>query len=47
MFFRSFFRSFFYCKKCGSIANDKICPHPNELHIDFSGSNMRDVLVSG
>ncbi|MCL7411754.1 MAG: sulfate adenylyltransferase [Methanosarcinaceae archaeon] len=42
-----FFRSFFYCKKCGSIANDKICPHPNELHIDFSGSNMRDVLVSG
>ncbi len=23
-----FFRSFYYCKKCGSVVNEKICPHP-------------------
>ena len=42
-----FFRSFFYCKKCRSIANDKICPHTEEQHINFSGTRMRDVLTSG
>ena len=39
-----FFRSFFYCKKCGSVENDKICPHGEEHHINFSGTKMRGLL---
>jgi sulfate adenylyltransferase len=42
-----FFRSFFYCKKCGSVENDKICPHGEEHHINFSGTKMRGLLLNG
>lgn len=40
-----FFRSFYYCKKCESIVNDKICPHPPEYHKNFSGTKMRDKII--
>jgi sulfate adenylyltransferase len=39
-----FFRSFFYCKKCLSVVNDKICPHGPETQIQFSGTKIRDLL---
>lgn len=42
-----FFRSFSYCKKCGSVVNEKICPHPPTDHIQFSGTKIRDLLVKG
>jgi len=42
-----FFRSFSYCRTCGSVVNEKICPHPHEEHIQFSGTKIRDLLVSG
>jgi len=42
-----FFRSFFYCKKCGSVVNDKICPHGEEYHVNFSGTNIRKLLRGG
>jgi sulfate adenylyltransferase len=42
-----FFKSFFYCKKCGSIANEKICPHEGDEIINFSGSKIRGRLVDG
>lgn len=42
-----FFRSFFYCKKCGGVVNEKICPHPKEYHINFSGSKIREMLLKG
>ncbi|NHJ20063.1 MAG: sulfate adenylyltransferase [Candidatus Lokiarchaeota archaeon] len=42
-----FFRSFSYCSKCNSIVNDKICPHSADLHKFFSGSQIRDTLLSG
>ncbi len=42
-----FFRSFSYCKTCGSVVNDKICPHPPAEHIQFSGTRIRDLLVAG
>jgi sulfate adenylyltransferase len=42
-----FFRSFSYCKKCGSVVNEKICPHPPADHIPFSGTKIRDLLVKG
>ena len=41
-----FFMSFFFCKKCNSIANDKTCPHPQSDHIDFAGKIIREKLVS-
>jgi sulfate adenylyltransferase len=40
-----FFMSFFFCKKCNSIANDKTCPHPQADHVDFAGKIIRDKLV--
>jgi sulfate adenylyltransferase len=40
-----FFMSFFYCNKCGGIANDKVCPHNDR--IDFSGTKMRQMIESG
>jgi sulfate adenylyltransferase len=42
-----FFKSFFFCKKCGSIANEKICPHEGDDIINFSGSKIRGRLVEG
>lgn len=42
-----FFRSFFYCKKCGAPVNEKICPHPESDHIQYSGTKMRDILLKG
>ena len=42
-----FFRSFFYCKKCGSISNEKTCPHGENFHINFSGTKIRALLHKG
>lgn len=42
-----FFRSFFYCKKCRSIANEKTCPHSEEHHVNFSGTKIRGLLQKG
>ncbi len=40
-----FFTAFFYCRKCGSVANEKTCPHDGSLRIDFSGTWLRKVLM--
>lgn len=42
-----FFRSFYFCKKCNSVVNEKICPHPPEEHINFSGTKIREMLLKG
>jgi len=42
-----FFRSFSRCTKCGSIVNDKICPHDLEHHVMFSGTKIRKLLRNG
>jgi sulfate adenylyltransferase len=42
-----FFKSFFYCKKCSCMANEKTCPHDTREHIDFSGTKIREMLKSG
>jgi sulfate adenylyltransferase len=42
-----FFRSFSRCIKCGSVVNDKICPHDQENHINFSGKKIREILNNG
>jgi len=40
-----FFTAFFYCQRCGSIANEKTCPHGAEDRIDFSGTQLRQALT--
>ncbi len=42
-----FFRSFFYCKKCGGVANEKTCPHGEDKRINFSGTKIRELLSQG
>jgi len=41
-----FFRSFFHCKKCGGVENEKVCPHGEEDRVNFSGTRMRKLLMS-
>lgn len=41
------FRSFFYCKKCASIANDKVCPHGGDDIVNFAGKKIRELLSKG
>lgn len=42
-----FFSSYFYCRKCGGIANEKTCPHDEEDHMDFSGTKIRMLIKEG
>ena len=42
-----FFKSFFRCQKCASIANDKTCPHADDHIINFAGRAIRQTLVDG
>lgn len=42
-----FFREFFYCNKCAGIANEKICPHPEEDRLTFSGTKLRKMFLAG
>jgi sulfate adenylyltransferase len=42
-----FFSSFFYCRHCGAVANDKTCPHGDDERIAFSGTLLRNLLSGG
>jgi sulfate adenylyltransferase len=42
-----FMREFFYCNKCGGIANEKICPHPESDRLTFSGTKLRKMFLAG
>jgi len=42
-----FFRTFFYCKRCGMVANEKTCPHSEESRVNFSGTRIRKMLSLG
>ena len=42
-----FFRAFYYCKRCQSVVNEKICPHPASEQVQFSGTKIRELLVKG
>jgi len=41
------FPSFFYCKRCVSIANINTCPHNQSDHLEFSGTLMRRLIEEG
>ena len=42
-----FFESFFHCRKCGGVTNQKTCPHGTEHRLSFSGTKMRELLKNG
>jgi sulfate adenylyltransferase len=42
-----FFNTFSYCKRCGGVVNEKICPHGPEDQLSFSGTRMRELIVGG
>ena len=42
-----FFTSFFMCRKCGSVVNEKTCPHGPEHQEQFSGTLLRNLMTSG
>ncbi|USH00433.1 sulfate adenylyltransferase [Thermococcus argininiproducens] len=42
-----FFKEFFYCRRCGSIVNERICPHPMEDREYFSGTKIRNMIREG
>ena len=41
------FRSFYYCRKCLSVTNERVCPHGPEDHVNFSGTALRAQLMRG
>lgn len=42
-----FFKEFFYCRRCGSIVNERICPHPMADREYFSGTKIRNMIKEG
>lgn len=41
-----FFTAFFYCQRCGGVANEKTCPHDPSARVDFSGTRFRQALLA-
>ena len=42
-----FVREAFYCKKCGQMVNEKICPHSEEYRVRISGTKLREMIKRG
>ena len=42
-----FVREAFYCKKCGQMVNEKICPHGEEYRVRISGTKLREMIKRG
>jgi sulfate adenylyltransferase len=42
-----FFDEVFYCNRCGSMASRKTCSHPDDAHLNLSGTEVRRRLSEG
>ena len=42
-----FVKEFFYCRRCGGVANEKVCPHSEEYRVKISGTKIRQMILSG
>ena len=40
-----FIREAFYCRKCGSMVNEKVCPHGDESRLRISGTKLRRMII--
>ncbi len=41
-----FIRESFYCKKCGGMVNEKICPHDDSVRVKISGTKLRNMIIN-
>ncbi|MCR4391343.1 MAG: sulfate adenylyltransferase [Candidatus Acetothermia bacterium] len=41
------FRPAFWCRRCGGMATEKTCPHPEADHLTLSGTELRAMLREG
>ena len=42
-----FFPAFFYCKKCLTFTNERVCPHGIETRDEISGTKLREMIQKG
>jgi sulfate adenylyltransferase len=42
-----FFKSFFHCKRCAAVTNERACPHDEGERISFSGTKIRRMISDG
>lgn len=39
-----FIRELLYCKKCGGMVSEKVCPHGGEHRVEISGTKLREMI---